>query len=349
MSQRHMKIRMQRLVLPAVIAAFAIGAVPCWAQIPTPPSPPRPPSPADAPAPPRAPRPPRPPRGWTGDDHGVAKIDTLLPFSANGTIDLSLVSGAMKVSTWDRNQVRVVASTTGEPSLRLDASSSHLTLEQSRSGNRRGRGDDIGTATYDVTVPSGTRASLAAVSGSINAAGLRGAVDANNVSGSTDLRDLGASLNVEGVSGRITVANVASDAHVENVSGRVSLTGIGGSLTAETVSGGISVAGVRGDRVHVTTVSGDIDFTGSVPSSGRYDFETHSGDARLKLASNTQATLSVETFNGSVSNDFPGAVRQKNSDPDDDSTNYDFIINRGGGRVRVETFSGSVHISKVNQ
>ncbi len=349
MSNTHMKIRMQRLVLPAVIAAFAIGAAPCWAQVPTPPSPPSPPSPADAPVSPRPPRPPRPPRTWFGGDHGVAKIDTLLPFSSNGTIDLSLVSGTMKVSTWDRNQVRVVASTTGEPSLQLDASSTHLTLEQTRSGSRRGRGDDIGTATYDVTVPSGTRASLAAVSGSINATGLRGAVDASNVSGSMDLRDLGASLNVEGVSGRITVANVASDAHVENVSGRVSLTGVGGSVNAETVSGGISLAGVRGDRVHVTTVSGDIDFTGSVPSSGRYDFETHSGDARLKLASNTQATLSVETFSGSVSNDFPGAVRRKNSDPDDDSTNYDFIINRGGGRVRVETFSGSVHISKVNQ
>jgi hypothetical protein len=345
-----MKIRMQRQALPAVIvtmiAALGIGAVPCRAQVPTPPSPPNPP---ESPTAPRAPRAPRPPKAWFGGDNGVARIDTVLPFSSNGTVDLSLVSGTMKVSTWDRNQVRVVASTTGEPSLQLDASSSHLTLEQTRSGSRHGRGDNIGTATYDVTVPSGSRASLAAVSGSINAAGLRGAVDASNVSGSVDLRDLGSSLNVEGVSGNITIANVASDAHVENVSGRISLSGVGGSATAETVSGGINIAGVRGDRVHVTTVSGDIDFAGSVTGSGRYEFETHSGEASLKLAGNTQATVSVETFSGSVSNDFPGAVRRKNGDPDDDSTNYDFIINRGGGRVRVETFSGSVHISKGNQ
>jgi DUF4097 and DUF4098 domain-containing protein YvlB len=233
--------------------------------------------------------------------------------------------------------------------LQLDASSSHLTLEQTRSGGRHGRGDDVGTATYDVTVPAGSRASLSAVSGSINAAGLRGAVDVSNVSGSVDLRDLGSSLNVEGVSGNITVTNVTSDAHVENVSGRISLSGVGGSATAETVSGGINIAGVRGDRVHVTTVSGDIDFAGSVTGSGRYDFETHSGEANLKLASNTQATVSVETFSGSVSNDFPGAVRRRNSDPDDNSTNYEFTINRGGGRVRVETFSGSVRISKGNQ
>lgn len=329
-----------------VIAALAIGAAPAMAQVPTPPTPPSPPA---APRAPRPPRPPRPPSTWFGSDHGVAKIDTVLPFASNGTIDLSLVSGTMKVSTWDRNQVRVVASTTGEPSLQLDVSSSHLTLEQTRSGSRRGGRDDIGTATYDVTVPAGARATLAAVSGSINASGLRGAVDASNVSGSMDLRDLGSSANVEGVSGRITIANVASDAHVENVSGRVSISGVGGSVSAETVSGGISIAGVKGDRIHVTTVSGDVDFTGSVTSSGRYDFETHSGDANLKLAGNTQATLSVETFSGSVSNEFPGAVRRRNSDPDDDSTNYDFVVNGGGGRMRVETFSGSVHISRVNQ
>jgi hypothetical protein len=340
----RMKVRMQRLVLPLMIAALAIGAAPGAAQVPTPP-----PSPVNTPVSPRPPRTPRPPRAWVGGDDGVARIDTVLPFSSNGTIDLSLVAGTMKVSTWDRNQVHVVASTTGAPSLQLDASSSHLTLEQTRSGGRHGRGDDVGTATYEVTVPAGSRASLSAVSGSINAGGLRGAVDVSNVSGSVDLRDLGSSLNAEGVSGNITVANVASDAHVENVSGRISLSGVGGSATAETVSGGINIAGVRGDRVHVTTVSGDIDFAGSVTGSGRYEFETHSGEANLKLASNTQATVSVETFSGSVSNEFPGAVRRRNSDPDDDSSNYEFIINRGGGRVRVETFSGSVHISKGNQ
>ena len=340
-----MKIRMHASVLPAMIAALAIGVVPCGAQLPTPPAPPNPPN---APAAPRPPRPPRPPRAWFGSDHGVARIDTVLSFSSNGTVDLSLVSGTMKLSTWDKNQVRVVASTTGEPSLQLDASSSHLTLEQTRSGNRRNGRDDLGTATYDVTVPAGARASLSAVSGSINAAGLRGAVDVSNVSGAVDVRDLGSSLNVEGVSGRITVANVASDAHVENVSGRVSLVGVGGSASAETVSGNIGISGVKGDRVHVTTVSGDIDFAGTVTGSGRYEFETHSGQANLKLASNAQATISVETFSGSVSNDYPGAVRRKNSDPDDDSTNFDFIVNRGGGRVRVETFSGSVHISQGN-
>ena len=113
-----MKIRMRRMILPAMVAALAIGVIPCAAQ--------------DMPVPPRAPRAPRPPRAprsWSeANGQGVARIDTVFAFSTNGTIDLSLVSGSMKLSTWDRPEVHVVASTTGEPSLEFDASNSHVKI-----------------------------------------------------------------------------------------------------------------------------------------------------------------------------------------------------------------------------
>lgn len=175
-----------------------------------------------------------------------------------------------------------------------------------------------------------------------------GSLDVSNVSGAVDVCDFGSSLSVEGVSGSITAANIGSDTRVENVSGRISITGAGGSVSAETVSGSIAVRGVRGDRVHATTVSGNIDFAGTVGPSGRYEFETHSGRTDLKLASNASAAISVETFSGSVSNDYPGATRRRNGDPDDDRTNFDYVIGSGQGRVRVQTFSGTVHISQGN-
>ncbi len=339
MRYTSLSARMRAMAIPALFAASVVAVAPCEAQV--------------VPAPPSAPRAPRPPRvrshSYFGDDDGVAKIDTVVPFSANGTVELSLVSGTMKVSTWDRNEVRVVARTTGEPSLQFDASSSHLSLEQSRNGRSSRNGDNLGEATYDVTVPNGSRATLSAVSGSINASGMRGSVDVSTVSGAVDLRDLGSTLNVEGVSGDITVANVASDARIENVSGRVSLVGVGGSASIETVSGSIKLSGVRGDRVHATSVSGSLDFAGPVRGTGRYEFETHSGQTNLRLASNADVAISVETFSGSVSNDYPGAVRRRNSDSDDNGTNYDYVIGHGAGRIHVETFSGSVHISQGNQ
>ncbi|MDQ6738244.1 MAG: DUF4097 domain-containing protein [Gemmatimonadota bacterium] len=297
------------------------------------------------PASPRPPRPPRPPRVWMGGETGVAKIDTVVPFAANGTIDLSLVAGSIKVTTWDRSQVRVIATTSGDATLQFDASSSHLSLDQS---GRRSSRNGGGSATYDVTVPSGVRASLSSVSGSVQASGVRGSVDVNVVSGRVEVRDLGSSLNVEGVSGDVTASGIASDARVGIVSGRISLSQVGGSVNAETVSGGISLNGIAGDRVHATTVSGNIDIAASPARAGRYDFETHSGRTDIRLGSNANATVSVETFSGSVSNDFPGAVRRANSDPDENSTNYNYVIGSGSARVRVETFSGTVHITRGN-
>lgn len=342
-----MSTRIRIIALSVVVTALTIGINPLMAQdVPEPPAAPRSPRSPEAPRPPRTPRTPSTPRSWRGDD-GVAKIDTVVPFSADGTVELSLIAGTMKLSTWDRNQIRVVATTSGPPSLQFDASGSHMSLEQVKNGYNNDR-NNVGDATYDVTVPVGSRATLSAVSGSINASGVHGRIEVSNVSGKVNVRDAGSSLSVEGVSGDITIATVGGDTHVENVSGRVSITGAGGSASVETVSGDIILNGVRGDRVHATSVSGDIDFAGPAKGTGRYDFETHSGRTNLKLASNANTTISVETFNGSVSNDYPGATRRRSSDPDDDTTVYEYVIGSGEGRVRAETFSGSVHISQGN-
>ncbi|MEO7102929.1 MAG: DUF4097 family beta strand repeat-containing protein [Gemmatimonadaceae bacterium] len=342
-----MRIPIRSFVMPLLIAGLIAGTVPADAQVtpPTPPTPPRPTSPVRVPAPPRPPRAPRAPRAWSGDD-GVARIDTTVPFSQNGMVELSLVAGTMKLSTWNQNKVRVVASTSGPPSLQFDASDSHLSLEQTRNGSGGDR-NNVGTATYDVTVPSGSRASLSAVSGDIDASGLRGRLEVSNVSGSVNVRDVGSGLSVEGVSGNVTVANVGGEAHVENVSGRISVTGVGGSASVETVSGGITLNGVAGSSIHATSVSGDLDFAGPVGGSARYNFETHSGRTNLRIAGNANAAIRVETFSGSVSNDYPGAVKRRTSD-DDDTSSVDFIIGQGQGRLHVETFSGSVHISQGN-
>lgn len=332
---------MRNFAMPLILAALTAGVAPAAAQV-TPPSPPSPPTAR----PPKPPRPPRAARSWSGGD-GVARIDTVVPFGANGLVELSLVSGTMKLSTWNRDQVRVVATTSGPPSLQFDATNSHVNLEQVRNGYNNDR-NNIGDATYDVTVPVSARASLSAVSGDITASGVHGRVEVSNVSGTVNVRDVGSALSVEGVSGGITIANVGGDAHVENVSGRISLAGAGGSANIETVSGGITVNGVRGGDIHATTVSGDIDFAGSLNAPARYAFETHSGRTNLRLASNANGTVSVQTFSGSVSNDYPGAVRRRNSDPDDDTSSFDYVIGRGEGRLRVETFSGSVHILQGN-
>jgi DUF4097 and DUF4098 domain-containing protein YvlB len=317
----------------AMLATTIAGSAVCGAQ--------------DVPRPPRPPRPPRAPSAWVGSDSGVTRVDTLVPFTANGSVELSLVSGTMTVKTWDRPQARIVATATGDARLQFEASGSHIDLEQASRGWRDR--SSSGTVTYEVTVPTNVRATLSAVSGSIQATGVHGAMDVSSVSGRVDIRDAGATVAVEGVSGPITVVNVAGDLRVESVSAPLTVSNVGGTLSSETVSGRIDIQGVRGPRVRATTVSGAIDYAGGLAPSGRYDFESHSGRTTLRLPSNTSATLSVDTFSGAVSSEYPGAVRRTNSDTDEDNTHYEYVLGKGDARVHIETFSGRVIISQGNQ
>lgn len=294
--------------------------------------------------------PPRPPRpshhiNVRDDVDGVAHIDTLVPLASDGTVDLSLIAGSIRVSTWNRNQARVVANATDDATIEFDASGSHLELSE----NRR-RGDGHGTVTYDVTVPAGVRASLTTVSGTIDVSGVRGGLETDAVSGNVTVRDVAGAIEVDGVSSGVSITNASGDVHAETVSGRMALTNISGPVTVETVSGGITLTGIRSQRVHSTTVSGSLEFAGAIDPAGRYDFESHSGRVALTLGGNASATLRVETFSGSVTNEYPGAVRRPASDGDgDEGRTYTYLLGRGDARVRVETFSGRVTISQGNQ
>lgn len=293
----------------------------------------------------RPPNPPRPPSRWFRSNGGsLSRIDTLVPFSTNGSVELGLVAGSIRVAAWNRNQVRVVASTTAGTAMDFDVTESHIDL-----GLHRDWSGGSGSATYDVTVPIGTRVTLSSVSGTISAAGVKGGIDANAVSGSIDVRNAGSSVAVEGVSGAVTVLGVSGDVKVETVSGPIQVSDVSGTVSAENVSGSIEMSDTRGTRVRANSVSGSIAFTGALSSEGRYEFETHSGQVALRLASGANASISVDTYSGSVSNEYPGAVRRPESDADDERTSYRYTIGRGAARVSIDTFSGRVIISQGNR
>ncbi len=293
----------------------------------------------------RPPTPPRPPSRWSqSNGGGVARIDTLVPFSANGSVELGLISGSIRVSSWNRNEVRVVASATDGATLDFDANRSHIDLGLHRNWSDRG-----GSATYDVTLPVGARVTMSAISGTINATGVHGGIDASSISGPVDVRDAGANVSIESVSGGVTAMGVAGDVKVETVSGAIQVSNVTGTVSAETVSGSTDLSNARGTRVRANSVSGGITFTGALNPAGRYEFETHSGRALLRLASGASAVITVDTYSGSVTNEYPGAVRRPESDADDERTHYRYTIGRGDARISVETFSGRVQISQGNR
>src|SRR6476660_5049917 len=98
------------------------------------------------------------PLGATAQDYrGRSRIDTTVRLDRGGTVDLSLISGRIRVTGWDRSDVKIVASI-DQGLLRLDANSSRVTLSVDDDDDNRGRRHhNVGEARYEVSVPRGSR------------------------------------------------------------------------------------------------------------------------------------------------------------------------------------------------
>src|SRR5712692_2357078 len=90
---------------------------------------------------------------------GLSQIDTTVRLDRGGAVDLSLISGKIRVTGWDRSDVKVSA-TIESGTLRFSANSARVSLsvDDSDEGGRRGhRHNNVGDARYDVSVPRGSR------------------------------------------------------------------------------------------------------------------------------------------------------------------------------------------------
>ena len=267
------------------------------------------------------------------DDEQVAsRIDTTVAFSRGGIVDLSLVSGEIVVTGWERNEARVNAYSE-HGILRLDVSGSRLTLDVER---RRGMGD----TRYEVTVPVGARLLMRSTSGELSARGVKGEVELRTVSGDVQVEDAGP-LTFETVSGEANLRGVTGGVRGSTVSGEIDLDGVTGDVDVQSTSGSITMDRAQSKVVQAETVSGEVTYDGTIDPSGRYEFNSHSGEIRLVLPANVGARLGVETFSGEIDSDFPLTL-----DPDrrgrDRPMRMEFTLGGGGARITAQTFSGSI-------
>lgn len=277
---------------------------------------------------------------------GLTRVDTTVRLDRGGAVDLSLISGKIRVTGWDRADVKISA-TIESGYLRFNANSSRVSLsvEDSDNDGRRGRHhNDVGEARYDVSVPRGARLILEAVSGDVISKGSQGEIEATSVSGDVDVTDGVRSVSAESVSGAVHAAQVNGNLRTETVSGDLRAENVTGDVEASTVSGSIRLAGIQSKDVRTESVSGDIAYTGSIEPSGRYSYESHSGTVRLNIPKGAGAQFSVETFSGDLSTDFRLMIPPSEHGRRREG-HVDFTIGDGRAKVTAQTFSGSIIIN----
>lgn len=272
------------------------------------------------------------------------RIDTTVRLDRGGAVDLSLISGRIRVTGWDRQDVKVSASI-DRGTLRFDANSSRVTLSVDESDDN-GRGHhNVGDARYDVSVPRGSRLVLEAVSGDVTSSGSQGEIEATSVSGDVDVSGGVGEVSVESVSGSVHAAQINGNLRAESVSGDARVESVTGNLEASSVSGNIRLFDVKSKDVRSETVSGNIIYTGSIDPGGKYSFEAHSGNIRLTIPPGAGAHFSAETFSGDISSpDFPVTVPPRSGRGRKEGR-IEFTIGDGRAMVDAQTFSGSIVIN----
>jgi DUF4097 and DUF4098 domain-containing protein YvlB len=267
-----------------------------------------------------------------------SRVDTTFAFSRTGVVDLTQISGDVVVTTWDRAEARVRAYAE-RGRVRTGFSSSRLSLDIE---SVRGR---VGDSRFEVTVPVGVRVVARSTSGDVSVRGTKGPVNATSTSGDVEVTDAADRVVIESVSGDVRASQLSGEIRSESVSGTIEIRDASGDIHAETTSGDVSLTRIVSRNVVTTTVSGEIEYEGTIDAAGRYEFHAHSGDVRLEIPEATSAQFTVETFSGSLDTEFSLTLQ-----PGQRSTSrprrFEFTLGSGSARVIAESFSGDIVLVK---
>ena len=203
-------------------------------------------------------------------------IEERRPLAADGLVTIKLISGSVTVEGWDRKEVEVTGTITGDlEDVTLTGTENRLKIEAEYprdSHNVRGDAD------LDIKVPVGAGVRVSAVNAPLTAAKIDGELELETVNGRITASGKPASVEAKTVNGAIEITATSDRIQAETVGGRIQLDGVEGDVSASTVGGSIHVSGGDFTRVKFSSVSGTIEFAGNLDRKGTFEFNSHSGD-----------------------------------------------------------------------
>jgi DUF4097 and DUF4098 domain-containing protein YvlB len=220
--------------------------------------------------------------------------------SAAGRVSLSNINGSVRISAWDRNEVKLDAVKRAgtqerlrEAQIKVDSDPSSIAIETEypdyRWSDRDGeRHENPASVEYTLTVPRSARIEeVSLINGDLDINGLAGPVHASSINGKLAARGLTGTANLSVINGRL-------EATLDrlNESGTVSLSAVNGPLV-------VTLPSDSNATLHANTVHGPISNDFNLPVRvGEYvgrDLEGRlgAGSARVRL-SNVNGSIQIK-------------------------------------------------------
>jgi lia operon protein LiaG len=227
---------------------------------------------------------------------------------------------------------------------------------------RRVRISDAGgglaaSADLRVTVPAGRSVAVYLAVGEVTVSNVDGELILDT--GSAPVRTSGTrgSLEIDVGSGRVEVTGAEGDVSIDTGSGSVSATRVrGDALQIDTGSGSVTASDIAVSDLGIDTGSGGVEVTSA--TARQVLIATGSGSVKLALTANPE-DVSIDTGSGSVTVTVPATfAAEVDLETSSGGIELDFpvttnriernhlqgVIGAGGGRLAVDTGSGSIRI-----
>jgi DUF4097 and DUF4098 domain-containing protein YvlB len=259
------------------------------------------------------------------------------PMSANGTLDVSNVSGEVTIRGWDRPEVQVKGEIGDEQKLEFSADGDRTRIEVH--SERDPHNDD--DADLDIRVPSTSRVRANTISANLHVTGMTGELELQSVSGDIDTEVFGADVTVQTISGSIEVAghHQTAEMHLSVVSGDAWVRDIAGDLTARTISGDLNVRAGKLRRTRIDTTSGDVHVEAGLDPAARLEVDSTSGDLVLELCGKPDGDYELTSFSGDIQ---AYGRRGEPRNAHGPTSELRFKLGDGGALVRADSLSGEI-------
>jgi formylmethanofuran dehydrogenase subunit C len=267
--------------------------------------------------------------------HAQKKIERRQALGMEGAIRIANMVGSVVVHGWNKDTVLVRGLVAPGDNFFMGGAYNGAKMFV-ESANER----DPKPTRLEVWVPSRVRLWIKTATANIDVSDVSGGLDLYVVSGTIEVTGNPRELNAEAIDGDIHFNGSAPWLRAKSATGTIVLRGSSADVALSTVSGAIVVDGGSFERSKIETVTGNISFSGNLDRSGAFDFDTHSGTVDIVLPPKANASVSVVTIAGAITNRVTRGTPVAGRFGRGAELNTDY--NGGGARLTVRSFKGPV-------
>ena len=263
----------------------------------------------------------------------VQQADTTFSVNGSDRLELHNMEGEIRVTGWNRNEVRIKAD--------IDDEDGYLSVNKSGSTIKVKTKWKYGPSNVDfvISVPRSMGLNLHGVSTDVYLDDVGGEVTIETIEGDIDVRGGSGIINVHTVEGEIVIRDARGTIRASTAEDDITVVNAVGEIFAETFEGDIRLEDVDSKNVQGSSLDGDIYFNGAVHDGGQYRLTTHDGDVHMVIPANANATVVVASVDGDFETDFPITVEDYHG-----GHRLSFVLGSGKAQAELETFDGSIRL-----